>query len=146
MMNKIISVILFMGVAHVVCASAPDGVSNGYNWHYTIDGQNMVLTIKDVTPTDAAEADLDISLVEIISGTYVVKIDDEAFKACKDLKTIILPSHVSRITAHAFAGCDKLTEINIRETKKVFVKSNNGLLVDPECGNLIACPKGRLQA
>lgn len=146
MRNKIISLILFIGVSRVVCASAPDGVSDGYNWHYTIDAGRMLLTVKDVTPTQNADLDLDISLEVITSGKYTVTVDDGAFSSCKEMRSIILPSHISRITAAAFDGCDRLNSIDVKKTSEINIAAENGLLLNHAKTEVIACPRGRSDA
>lgn len=56
---------------------------------------------------------LSSSLKEVVLGDSVNCIGDEAFKDCKNLSSITIPSTVKTIAYGAFAGCDGLTSITI---------------------------------
>ena len=58
---------------------------------------------------------------EIIDGVGIIPqgvttIEDEAFKDCEDLKTIIISDSVTTIGSEAFYGCKNLTSIVIPDS------------------------------
>ena len=71
---------------------------------YETVGDNIILTEYHGTRTDPV-------IEPEYNGRFVISIDDEAFKNCKNLKSIVLPDSVKRIGEKAFEGCTGLEKV-----------------------------------
>lgn len=52
-------------------------------------------------------------LVEVIMGSGVVEIDDEAFEYCTNLESINIPNSCRRIGDYAFYACENLYPVQV---------------------------------
>jgi hypothetical protein len=71
--------------------------------------------------TDGA-TDVNITVPSEIGGRPVTGIGNDAFKAVKTLKTIVIPESVTYIGEAAFLGCDGLVEITLPNSVKTIEK------------------------
>ena len=55
----------------------------------------------------------DTSIKEIIVPDYVVKIENAAFRDCRDLTSVAIPESVTSIGSNVFYGCRALTSVTI---------------------------------
>ena len=55
----------------------------------------------------------------------VTKILDNAFKNCKNIRSVVIPDSVTFIDLTAFLGCSNLTRIVVDEKNKVYDSRNN---------------------
>ena len=61
---------------------------------------------------------LDVIIPSEIEGRPVTGIGEDAFKACKNIKSVTIPSSITYINAYAFFDCDYITSIVIPESVK----------------------------
>lgn len=78
---------------------------------YTKDGK---------TYTEAKEI-ADIPVLNLPAKGTSLKDANNAFKNCKKLKSVVIPSSITKIGKKAFYGCKKLKKITIK-TKKLTAK------------------------
>ena len=50
---------------------------------------------------------------------WATEIEDEAFKYCKELKSISIPPTVTEIGDCAFSGCSSLTTVKVSRNTKI---------------------------
>ena len=72
-------------------------------------------------------------------GEVVIKINDGAFKNCKKLESVSIPSSVKEIGDGAFRGCESLIYINV-DIKNESFTSISGVLFSKEKTRLIYYP------
>lgn len=80
---------------------------------------NLTYTVKDgeVTITDCKEsASGKLTISSKLSGYPVTRIDNEAFRNCKKLTSVVIPDSVITIGDYAFDCCSSLTSINIPDS------------------------------
>lgn len=80
---------------------------------------NLTYEVKDgeVTITDCKEsASGKLTIPSKISGYPVTRIDNEAFRNCKKLASVVIPDSVITIGDYAFDCCSSLTSINIPDS------------------------------
>lgn len=67
------------------------------------------------------------SIVKSVSfkGNQIKSIDEEAFRDCKNLKSIMLPNGLVQIGDYAFYGCSELRYIRIPKTVITVVVFSN---------------------
>lgn len=78
---------------------------------------------------------------EVLNG--LENIMDKAFKNCSNLRTIILPITLKSISADAFIGNLKLTDITIDDANEYFT-TLDGVLYNKDSTSLIVYPAGRI--
>lgn len=77
---------------------------------YEFDAESKSYTvIRNVKYINATE----IIVPEIYKNYPVTAIGTTAFTSCKEVKKIVLPDSINKISMSAFMGCSKLAEINI---------------------------------
>ena len=72
----------------------------------------------------------------------VTSISDYAFKNCSSLTSITIPNSVTSIGSYAFDSCSSLTAIEV-SAKNPSYCSQDGVLFNKDCTELICCPGGR---
>lgn len=75
----------------------------------------------------------------------VTAIDDEAFKACKNLTKIVIEKNVEEIGDRAFKGCSKLKNIEIKTTKLTKKKIGKNAFKGISKKAVFKCPKKQLK-
>ena len=76
-----------------------------------ITGSPSLPKIKNALNKSGSKINLDLS-----KSKGIVKLSSGAFKDCASLKSIILPSTVTSIGQDAFAGCNLLTDVTLKNT------------------------------
>ncbi len=76
-------------------------------------------TVSYCSPKNKKVTKADIPAKVTIDGISckVTGISDNAFKNCKNLKTVTIGSNVSKIGKQAFYGCSAISKITIKTTK-----------------------------
>ncbi len=69
-----------------------------------------------------------IVVPEKIQNVTVTAIKDGIFKNMKDIKTVVLPSTLTKIGEEAFAGCSEMTSINLGAVKELSRNAFRGCL------------------
>ena len=76
-------------------------------YQYSVEGDDITITDCDKSVVGL------LSIPRRIQGKFVTKIADSAFRDCKDLTGVSLPSSLTTIEASAFYGCESLVNITI---------------------------------
>ncbi len=79
---------------------------------------------------------------EITGMKGVERIEDYAFRGCKNMVKIELGEKVSELGREIFEDCDNLTEIVVHKNNGKY-KSEDGILYNADMTELIMCPPGR---
>ena len=80
---------------------------------------NLTYTVKngEVTITDCKEsASGKLTIPSKLSGYPVTRIDNETFRNCKKLTSVVIPNSVRTIGDYAFNGCSSITSVNIPDS------------------------------
>ena len=76
-------------------------------------------------------------------GETVVSIYAEAFKGCRSLVSVSIPSSVQSIGERAFSGCTSLVLISVDDENPYF-SSADAILYSKSKSTLICCPQNRI--
>jgi len=101
----------------------------------TVTDQTL-MNIVDVIKSDDKYVNLNFS------GYGLTSIRENAFKDCKYIAVLNIPSSVNKIDLTAFLGLDNLTAINVSSGNKNF-SSENGILYNKDKTMLIKFPSGK---
>ena len=80
------------------------------------------------------------NITELILPSGVTSIESRAFDGM-ELKTIELPAELTEFSTTAFAGCDMLTSITVDADNPLYI-SVNGILCDITGKSVVSCPPG----
>lgn len=80
---------------------------------YAVEGGNIYYDAATGTITDCDESVTSAIIPSDIDGTRITSIGDSAFRECRNLVSIDIPSSVDSIGIEAFIGCEKLLSITI---------------------------------
>ena len=113
---------------------------------YKLDTKKGTATVTGVSNANISKVTIP-DKVKVSGKTYkVIKIDANAFKGLKKLKTVTIGKNVKEIGKNAFNGCKNLKTITIKSTllTKSSVKSNafKGIAAKAT----VKCPKNKLKA
>lgn len=104
--------------------SMPDGIFKVGNLHYcamddrlTVEVVNPCKGVKDSTnPNDSLAINIPDSIIYAGYEYEVVKIGENAFKDCSNLKRVIIPDGVRSIGSSAFDGCKSMFYIDVPDS------------------------------
>ena len=80
----------------------------GVIWTYTLSGSNASIT-------NSSKKTGDLFIPRQVNGFLVTEIDFCAFRDCRGLTSVTIPSSVTDIDDYAFSGCSGLTSVTIPE-------------------------------
>jgi hypothetical protein len=106
---------------------------------------NLSLDLSGNNQTQKSFSDVFSDVFKVSSdpaGDVLTKIEENAFKDCKWLISITIPSSVKKIDITAFFGLDNLTAINVNPNNQNF-SSQNGILYNKDKTILIKYPSGK---
>jgi len=143
--NKKIGLAALLMAAMVLapCASAQDFEMQGgtlVKYH----GKAESVSVRDIqNVTELGESCFEgtgIKSIQLPSG--LTKIGDYAFYGCKNLEEITIPAAVSSIGKRVFSGCGRLERIVVKKGNPAY-KSVDGVLFSKDGKRLIKYPEGR---
>lgn len=112
------------------------------------DGSEPAAIVTTMGDTDYYKGEVSIPPTVIIGGAEypVTAISDMAFKGCKQLTSIRIPSSITRIPSGAFWGCENLSSIVIDTENKVYDSRNAcNAVIETATNTLIAgCEKSAI--
>ena len=121
----------------------PEPIDGEYNdFRYTLYSQ---FGYKYISINGYTGKDKDIVIPEEIEGIKDIRINSEAFKDLTFIETVKIPSSVTEVSYHAFAGCDSLKAINVDENNANYA-SSDGVLFDKDKTVLYCYPAGKSTA
>ena len=95
---------------------------DGYTWSYCVrDGEAEIVAEKDgkfscaVSPSPKG----DVTIPSTLGGVSVTRIGQAAFKGCKGMASVMIPSGVESIGGWAFEGCSGLSSMVIPDGVKI---------------------------
>ena len=105
----------------VVCTETIDGVE----WTYTVmdDESASIGSASEGKTAVSPTTDGEIKVPATIGGLSVVRVDNDAFKACADITKVTIPVSVTNIGANAFQGCSSLERVTYLGNGPAFVGS-----------------------
>ena len=99
-------------------SSAPESaqrqaVVDGYTWSYCVkNGEAMIVTTNGVCAVSPSPKG-DVSIPSTLDGVKVTSIGNNAFRNCRGLTSVTIPSGVTSIEDHVFEGCSELKSVTI---------------------------------
>lgn len=76
----------------------------------------------DITAVNRLFVD-NLSIVEVVLPESIVRIDNEAFKGCKNLSKINIPASCYQIGSEAFSGCESLGEVSMEHVQYIYPRA-----------------------
>jgi hypothetical protein len=110
------------GILPTVCEVTPIKASaNTYTYnnnYYTYDDFRYKITEYDQTATIIKYMgdDEEVTIPSMINEYKVIDIDDEAFKNCSSITSVIISDGINMIGDSAFSGCENLASVTIPES------------------------------
>lgn len=133
---------LFFQIAYdYISNSMVDITGGGLNnikkikFYIDTEGNNTVTTINENAFTD-------FKIEEVEFNESIKSIKKNAFKNCKNIHSITIPSNVIEIGSNAFEGCEGLTSIIVEDENEIYDSRDNcNAIIETETGTLISgCP------
>ena len=94
-------------------AEQQQAVVDGYTWSYRVkNGEAMIVTTNGVCAVSPSPKG-DVFIPSTLDGVKVTSIGNNAFRNCRGLTSVTIPSGVTSIEDHVFEGCSELKSVPI---------------------------------
>lgn len=127
------------------CSSSSEKTSteSSYTLIYTKSGENYALS-----GVKGDKTMVECEIPKKYEGAYVTSIKKGAFKGCKKLKNVTIPTTITEINGNAFSDCESLKKITYDGTKKQWraIEKTNWSDVTDNYTITIVCSDGNISS
>ena len=113
--------LVIVGMLCALPSWAREVVVNGVK--YEVNEQEQEAVVVGLADKNSSTAEIQ----EYVSGYLVSGIESDAFRDCRSLTSINIPSSVTSIGESAFEDCSSLTSITVDESNPIYSSENNVL-------------------